>query len=957
MRDSADARSAALDRREILRRFIVGTVGVIVLPLRSFGADTFGSSSPRQHTSNSPSRRRIDGHPKVTGRKLYSADFRAADMPGWPVRTSHAMLLRARDVTHAFAGVDLSDLEPSLRPDRTVLAEQVAAANLHVPAFHAGDLLCPVGKVPAYLGQPLALLIWDDFAAFALARQHLRNAAGLIRRGAAVPQQPRMPYGGMRYVRIAGPSPESDDVYSPVRDGWTVPARYRPVLSPEGALPSFVAEWDPPSLTGSASARAAYYGQQIRRLLNEHDPDLLVIEQTFYTPPNDPVFLEPENGLAWLDPSRRTLELVVGTQSPDESAASVAELVGETSGDLRVANVVAHCTSIGGGFGGREHSIFPLYVALAGLFAANKPVRLANDRFEQFQSGLKRHAFQVAGKLGVDRKTRKFVAYAADLTVESGGLANYSATVGFVAAGGAIGIYDIPKADVTSIALASTAVPAGSMRGFGTLQSMTPLETMIDRAAEALNVDPIALRKANVIESGHKNLTGNIQGSAVRTREVLDKLAEHRIWTERAAAKARRNSLQPDRLYGVGVACVGNHYGGSADAALAKVEITPDARILTTSSGVEIGTGLSTAVAVRTGDHLGACADRVTMSALVEWKPLRLVTSGNPYTISQADQDAAASDPRWVPRLNAPTYASIGAHVHTHVVAEAARIVFRFGIWPAALAIWGQGLMGGQAIGQFLRPEDGRFIDGALTAAGMEPLSLARLAAKAHAMGLVTTAMVHGFNRWEWAVADFEILGIKWQAPIDSLALQYGVGAGADRRGLLNSDGFHLLDRTSVSFPSTSFQRFLNNYMAACGSIAAVEIERATGILKIVEAYSVLECGRALVPEAVSGQAQGGFAQGVGFALTEYLPSLEGGPGNGEWNLDQYRVPRASDLPLWNLEVEILPPLGNADVPKGIGEVVMMPIVPALLNAIYDAIGHRFTELPVTAAAIKESLK
>ena len=110
------------------------------------------------------------------------------------------------------------------------------------------------------------------------------------------------------------------------------------------------------------------------------------------------------------------------------------------------------------------------------------------------------------------------------------------------------------------------------------------------------------------------------------------------------------------------------------------------------------------------------------------------------------------------------------------------------------------------------------------------------------------------------------------------------------------------------------------------------------------------------MPEAVSAQAQGGFAQGVGFALTEYLPLLDGGPGNGDWNLDRYRVPRASDLPLSNLEIEILPPLGPTDVPKGIAEVVMIPIAPALLNAIYDATGRRFTSVPVTAAAIKEAL-
>ena len=442
----------------------------------------------------------------------------------------------------------------------------------------------------------------------------------------------------------------------------------------------------------------------------------------------------------------------------------------------------------------------------------------------------------------------------------------------------------------------------------------------------------------------------------MRTQEVLDKLAGHRIWIGRAAEKTRRNAQYPDKAYGVGVACVNKDYGGGADAALAKVEITPEGQILVTSSAVEIGTGLSTAIAVRAADHLGARADRVTMGALAEWTPLRLQTSGNPYTITQAEQNAAASNPRWVPRLNVSTYASIGAHVHTHVVAEAARIVYRFGVWPAALAIWGQGVMGGQAAGQYLRPEDGQFIDGALTAAGMQPLPLARLALKAHEMDLVTTAMAHSFNRWNWAVAAFEILGARWEAPIDALAVQYGHGAGADRRALLNSDGFHLLDRFSAQFPNTLFQRFGTNYVAACGSIAAVEIERSTGAVKIVDAYTVLECGRALVPEAVSAQAQGGFAQGVGFALTEYLPLLEGGPGDGDWNLDRYRVPRASDLPLWNLEVELLPPLGPTDVPKGIAEVVMIPIVPVLLNAIYDAVGRRFTKVPVTAAAIREAL-
>src|SRR5437868_308160 len=51
---------------------------------------------------------RIDGVVKVTGAKLYSSDFRAGDLPGWPPHTSHALLIRAPDATHVYTGMDLA---------------------------------------------------------------------------------------------------------------------------------------------------------------------------------------------------------------------------------------------------------------------------------------------------------------------------------------------------------------------------------------------------------------------------------------------------------------------------------------------------------------------------------------------------------------------------------------------------------------------------------------------------------------------------------------------------------------------------------------------------------------------------------------------------------------------------------------------------------------------------------
>ncbi len=136
--------------------------------------------------------------------------------------------------------------------------------------------------------------------------------------------------------------------------------------------------------------------------------------------------------------------------------------------------------------------------------------------------------------------------------------------------------------------------------------------------------------------------------------------------------------------------------------------------------------------------------------------------------------------------------------------------------------------------------------------------------------------MAHGFKRWAWSRASFAIDGQNWTADIDALALRNGDG------------NFVRLDRTNVKFPPTDYNRFGTTYTAQCGTLVRVEIERATGALRIAKAYSVLECGNALVPEVVIGQAQGGFAMGVGYALLEKLPLYEDGPGNGKWNLGQY---------------------------------------------------------------------
>ena len=541
--------------------------------------------------------------------------------------------------------------------------------------------------------------------------------------------------------------------------------------------------------------------------------------------------------------------------------------------------------------------------------------------------------------MGVDRATGKIIGFAADHALDGGGLANFSVSVATVSANMAVGIYYVPKVDITTFAYHSRGVTAGSMRGYGTVQSTTALEVMVDEICTALPLDPIEFLCRNALAAGGRiDRWKHLQRVDPVPRKSWISWRSIRFGI---SARRRKRADRPGGiLVGTGVACASKNYGTGGDTVLGSVEITPDGLITIRCDATEIGNAVGTAAANRIAAHLGGVADEIALAQVDTFGPLNLVTSGDWETIHHTMQDAAARDPRWVPAISSATAASTGAFAGTHAAAEAARVIFRFGLWPAALELWGIAPSDPKA-GEW---EKARWKDGQLIMPGLVPLALGAVATKAHAQNGVTGAMAHGFNRWAWSQATFTVAGEEWTADIDALAIRHGGG------------DFVRLDRTSVKFPPTVFNQSGPTYATLCGTVVRIEIDRVTGALRIANAYSVLECGQALVPEVVLGQAQGGFAMGVGYALLETLPPYEDGPGNGKWNLGQYLVARGSDLPLDGLEVEVLPPVDADERPKGMAEVVMTPIVPALLNAIYDATGHRFQSLPVTQAMLKQAV-
>ncbi|MDP6640358.1 MAG: molybdopterin-dependent oxidoreductase, partial [Candidatus Poseidoniaceae archaeon] len=129
--------------------------------------------------------------------------------------------------------------------------------------------------------------------------------------------------------------------------------------------------------------------------------------------------------------------------------------------------------------------------------------------------------------------------------------------------------------------------------------------------------------------------------------------------------------------------------------------------------------------------------------------------------------------------------------------------------------------------------------------------------------------------------------------------------------------------------------------------VAEVEVDVETGQTKVVEVWAAHDCGRALNPLAVEGQIIGSCHMGMGQVLSEEM--VYGRSGNlRNANLLEYKIPTIHEMP------KVTPIIVESNDPEGpfgakeAGEGPLLPILPAVVNAIYDASGIRVDELPVT---------
>ncbi len=135
--------------------------------------------------------------------------------------------------------------------------------------------------------------------------------------------------------------------------------------------------------------------------------------------------------------------------------------------------------------------------------------------------------------------------------------------------------------------------------------------------------------------------------------------------------------------------------------------------------------------------------------------------------------------------------------------------------------------------------------------------------------------------------------------------------------------------------------------MAFAVHICDVEVDPETGKVDVVRYTTVQDAGRAIHPSYVEGQMQGGAAQGIGWALNEeYIYDADGKMENPGF-LD-YRMPVASDLPMIDTVIVEVPNPTHPYGVRGVGEVPIVPPIPAVVNAVHAATGVRITELPLS---------
>lgn len=513
----------------------------------------------------------IDAEARVTGAVRFTLDlerpgmvFGALVRSPWP----HARILAvdtaaARSVPGVVAvvtGVDLAPLGLRPRYGRVLLDQEVLATER---VRYAGEPVAAVAAASQEAAEEAARAVVVDYEALPA----IFDVEEAVARGAPVLFEERPPFREEYRQRIS-PGPPGSNVASHFR------------LTRGDALRGFA---------------------QSERIFDD----------TFRSPAAQHVPLEPHVTVA--DYRAGSLTVWSSTQMPHSVRAELAELFGLPQTRVRV--IVA---DVGGGFGSKG-SLRLEPVASALSLRAGRPVKIVLRRDEEFLTVTK-HAATVRVRTGVsaegDILARQVTAY-----YNTGAYADVGPTVARNAGCALAGPYRIPNVAIDSYCVWTNVVPAGAFRGLGVPQGAWAYESQMDLIARALSMDPLQLRRRNLLREGDVYSTGETL-SDVHYEELLEEVRRElgweagtagRVGTAGPASGERPEPTAPNRRRGRGIAAV-IKATTTPSTSTAGARLNPDGSLDVLTSSVEMGQGARTVLAQLAAEALHLPYELVTVS-------------------------------------------------------------------------------------------------------------------------------------------------------------------------------------------------------------------------------------------------------------------------------------------------------------------------------------------------------
>src|SRR5436853_7158755 len=565
---------------------------------------------------------------------------------------------------------------------------------------------------------------------------------------------------------------------------------------------------------------------------------------------------------------------------------------------------------VGGGFGGKSEVIPLEIIAAIAARKAKAPVKITYTREEVFWAHRGRPRTIIDLKTGV-KEDGRITAVAAGVIQDAGAYCSYG-VVTILYSGALLGaLYDIPHIRYDGYRVLTNKPACGAMRGHGTVNVRFAFESQLDELSHKLGIDPAVMRRRNLLKPPCITVN-NLRVQSYGLPECIEKVIERSAWVQRIGKLPRGR--------GLGIAC--SHYvSGAANSIIrsdmphstVNIKIDRDGGVVVYTGAAEIGQGSDTMTAQIAAEALGCSLSRVkVIAADTDLTPIDIGSYSSRVTFMAGNATLRAAE-----------------EVKKQIASAAAR---KMGCAPEEL----------------LFRDDTVYPKDAGVGAGLCPAERGEAPfphGQASVSGRVEGQILRGSLQQKR----------KEEGPKDSMTFEEAVVAAIDFHGALTGTGSYVPPpearggkyKGAGVGPSPAY-----SYSA---QVAEVSVDEDTGEVTVHKVWAAHDCGRALNPVSVAGQVIGSAWMGLGQALQEEMVWKDGllmNPG-----LLEYKSPSSVESPeIVSYIVESVDPEGPFGA-KEASEGSLAACIPAISNAIFDAIGVRLREAPFTPDRVLAAIK